>query len=59
MGTSSPELNVLMAVGGGLTGSIEKSSMNKLTCKHEFATSWLLGDAEGGVNIPSTSLDSR
>lgn len=45
--------------GRGVIGSIEKSSMNKLTCKHEFATSWLLGDAEGGVNIPSTSLDSR
>lgn len=34
--------------GRGVIGSIEKSSMNKLTCKHEFATSWLLGDA-GGV----------
>ena len=36
-----------------------KFSMDKLICKHEFATSWLLGDVEGGVNIPPTSLDSR
>jgi len=43
----------------GVIGSIKKSSMDKLICKHEFATSWLLGDVEGGVNIPPTSLDSR
>ena len=43
----------------GVIGSIEKSSVNKLTCKHEFAMSWLLGDVERGVNILSSSLDSR